>query len=81
MEAVLAGEETSLTLKEQTVLLVFLDHCFNSLVGGATITSSASTNLLGEASGILLVAVTSLSFDRIYVNMSHLSKPGTVGFY
>lgn len=32
MEAVLAGEEAVLTLKEQTVLLVFLDHCFNSLV-------------------------------------------------
>lgn len=32
MEAVLAGEEAGLTLKEQTVLLVFLDHCFNSLV-------------------------------------------------
>lgn len=32
MEAVLAGDEAGLTLKEQTVLLVFLDHCFNSLV-------------------------------------------------
>lgn len=32
MEAVLAGEEAGLALKEQTVLLVFLDHCFNSLV-------------------------------------------------
>uniref|UniRef100_A0A8C9Z3V0 RNA helicase aquarius n=1 Tax=Sander lucioperca TaxID=283035 RepID=A0A8C9Z3V0_SANLU len=31
MEAALAGEEACLTLKEQTVLLVFLDHCFNSL--------------------------------------------------
>uniref|UniRef100_A0A665WPG2 Uncharacterized protein n=1 Tax=Echeneis naucrates TaxID=173247 RepID=A0A665WPG2_ECHNA len=31
MEAVLAGEEAGLTLREQTVLLVFLDHCFNSL--------------------------------------------------
>ncbi|CAJ1073365.1 RNA helicase aquarius isoform X2 [Xyrichtys novacula] len=31
MEAVLAGEDAGLTLKEQTVLLVFLDHCFNSL--------------------------------------------------
>ncbi|KAF0044147.1 hypothetical protein F2P81_003305 [Scophthalmus maximus] len=31
MEAVLAGEKAGLTLKEQTVLLVFLDHCFNSL--------------------------------------------------
>ncbi|XP_023277183.1 intron-binding protein aquarius-like, partial [Seriola lalandi dorsalis] len=31
MEAVLTGEEAGLTLKEQTVLLVFLDHCFNSL--------------------------------------------------
>lgn len=31
MEAVLAGDEAGLTLKEQTVLLVFLDHCFNSL--------------------------------------------------
>ncbi|XP_007576287.1 RNA helicase aquarius [Poecilia formosa] len=31
MEAVLAGEEAGLTLKEQTILLVFLDHCFNSL--------------------------------------------------
>lgn len=32
MEAVLEGEKAGLTLKEQTVLLVFLDHCFNSLV-------------------------------------------------
>ncbi|MEQ2295270.1 hypothetical protein AMECASPLE_012313, partial [Ameca splendens] len=32
MEAVLADEEAGFTLKEQTVLLVFLDHCFNSLV-------------------------------------------------
>lgn len=32
MEALLAGEEAGLTVKEQTVLLVFLDHCFNSLV-------------------------------------------------
>lgn len=32
MEALLAGEEAGLTLREQTVLLVFLDHCFNSLV-------------------------------------------------
>uniref|UniRef100_A0A673CNS9 RNA helicase aquarius n=1 Tax=Sphaeramia orbicularis TaxID=375764 RepID=A0A673CNS9_9TELE len=31
MEAVLEGEQAGLTLKEQTVLLVFLDHCFNSL--------------------------------------------------
>lgn len=31
MEALLAGEEAGLTVKEQTVLLVFLDHCFNSL--------------------------------------------------
>ncbi|XP_019132715.2 RNA helicase aquarius isoform X1 [Larimichthys crocea] len=31
MQAVLAGDEAGLTLKEQTVLLVFLDHCFNSL--------------------------------------------------
>lgn len=32
MEAALAGEEAGFALKEQTVLLVFLDHCFNSLV-------------------------------------------------
>uniref|UniRef100_A0A667YTH2 RNA helicase aquarius n=1 Tax=Myripristis murdjan TaxID=586833 RepID=A0A667YTH2_9TELE len=31
MEAVLNGDEAGLTLREQTVLLVFLDHCFNSL--------------------------------------------------
>uniref|UniRef100_A0A8C5HMY1 RNA helicase aquarius n=1 Tax=Gouania willdenowi TaxID=441366 RepID=A0A8C5HMY1_GOUWI len=31
MEAVLAGTEAGLNLKEQTVLLVFMDHCFNSL--------------------------------------------------
>uniref|UniRef100_A0A8C5CE19 Aquarius intron-binding spliceosomal factor n=1 Tax=Gadus morhua TaxID=8049 RepID=A0A8C5CE19_GADMO len=31
MEAVLADEKAGLTLREQTVLLVFLDHCFNSL--------------------------------------------------
>ncbi|XP_033981405.1 RNA helicase aquarius isoform X1 [Trematomus bernacchii] len=31
MEAVLASEGAGLSLKEQTVLLVFLDHCFNSL--------------------------------------------------
>ena len=36
MEAVLAGDEAGLSLKEQTVLLVFLDHCFNSLVGTIT---------------------------------------------
>lgn len=39
MEAVLAGDEAGLTLKEQTVLLVFLDHCFNSLVSNTTLTS------------------------------------------
>lgn len=32
-EAVLADSDAGFTLKEQTVLLVFLDHCFNSLVG------------------------------------------------
>lgn len=32
MAALLAGDEGGLTLKEQTVLLEFLDHCFNSLV-------------------------------------------------
>ncbi|XP_023807311.1 intron-binding protein aquarius isoform X2 [Oryzias latipes] len=31
MEAVLTGDDAGLCLKEQTVLLVFLDHCFNSL--------------------------------------------------
>ncbi|XP_030641850.1 RNA helicase aquarius [Chanos chanos] len=31
MEACLAGEELGLSLREQTVLLLFLDHCFNSL--------------------------------------------------
>eukprot|EP00066_Takifugu_rubripes_P001547 XP_003962796.1 PREDICTED: intron-binding protein aquarius [Takifugu rubripes] len=30
-EAVLADSEAGFSLKEQTVLLVFLDHCFNSL--------------------------------------------------
>lgn len=39
MEAVLAGDEAGLTLKEQTVLLVFLDHCFNSLVRTTTLIS------------------------------------------
>lgn len=32
MEACLTGEELGLQLREQTVLLLFLDHCFNSLV-------------------------------------------------
>lgn len=32
MEACLSGEELCLSLREQTVLLLFLDHCFNSLV-------------------------------------------------
>lgn len=32
MEASLAGKEKGLSLREQTVLLLFLDHCFNSLV-------------------------------------------------
>lgn len=32
MEACLTGEELGLSLREQTVLLLFLDHCFNSLV-------------------------------------------------
>ncbi|XP_072313298.1 RNA helicase aquarius isoform X2 [Eucyclogobius newberryi] len=31
MKAVLQGEKSGLALKEQTVLLLFLDHCFNSL--------------------------------------------------
>ncbi|XP_076151695.1 RNA helicase aquarius isoform X1 [Alosa pseudoharengus] len=31
MEASLAGREKGLSLREQTVLLLFLDHCFNSL--------------------------------------------------
>ncbi|XP_055013721.1 LOW QUALITY PROTEIN: RNA helicase aquarius [Boleophthalmus pectinirostris] len=31
MESVLQGERAGLTLREQTVLLLFLDHCFNSL--------------------------------------------------
>lgn len=31
MEACLSGEQFGLSLKEQTVLLLFLDHCFNSL--------------------------------------------------
>ncbi|XP_017331417.1 RNA helicase aquarius isoform X3 [Ictalurus punctatus] len=31
MEACLTGEELGLSLREQTVLLLFLDHCFNSL--------------------------------------------------
>ncbi|XP_063040700.1 RNA helicase aquarius isoform X2 [Engraulis encrasicolus] len=31
MEASLAGTERGLALREQTVLLLFLDHCFNSL--------------------------------------------------
>lgn len=37
MEAVLAGDKAGLTLKEQTVLLVFLDHCFNSPVSTALV--------------------------------------------
>lgn len=32
MEAVLTGDAAGLSLKEETVVLVFLDHCFNSLV-------------------------------------------------
>uniref|UniRef100_A0A672MSB9 Intron-binding protein aquarius n=1 Tax=Sinocyclocheilus grahami TaxID=75366 RepID=A0A672MSB9_SINGR len=32
MESCLSGEQLGLPLKEQTVLLLFLDHCFNSLV-------------------------------------------------
>uniref|UniRef100_A0A8C2HN02 Aquarius intron-binding spliceosomal factor n=1 Tax=Cyprinus carpio TaxID=7962 RepID=A0A8C2HN02_CYPCA len=32
MESCLSGEQLGLSLKEQTVLLLFLDHCFNSLV-------------------------------------------------
>lgn len=47
MDAVLAGEEAGLTVKEQTVLLVFLDHCFNSLVC-TTIAFSTCFNLLGK---------------------------------
>ncbi|XP_073783162.1 RNA helicase aquarius isoform X2 [Danio rerio] len=31
MELCLSGEQFGLSLKEQTVLLLFLDHCFNSL--------------------------------------------------
>ncbi|XP_015206361.1 RNA helicase aquarius [Lepisosteus oculatus] len=31
LEASLAGEEGDLSLRQQTVLLLFLDHCFNSL--------------------------------------------------
>uniref|UniRef100_A0A8C1TIK3 RNA helicase aquarius n=1 Tax=Cyprinus carpio TaxID=7962 RepID=A0A8C1TIK3_CYPCA len=31
MESCLSGEQLGLPLKEQTVLLLFLDHCFNSL--------------------------------------------------
>ncbi|KAG7466190.1 hypothetical protein MATL_G00162160 [Megalops atlanticus] len=31
MDASLTGEEAGLSLREQTVLLLFLDHCFNSL--------------------------------------------------
>ncbi|KAI2654745.1 RNA helicase aquarius [Labeo rohita] len=31
MESCLSGEQLGLSLKEQTVLLLFLDHCFNSL--------------------------------------------------
>ncbi|KAF6725043.1 Intron-binding protein aquarius [Oryzias melastigma] len=31
MEAVLTGNAAGLSLKEETVVLVFLDHCFNSL--------------------------------------------------
>ncbi|RVE57414.1 hypothetical protein OJAV_G00216000 [Oryzias javanicus] len=31
MEAVLTGDAAGLSLKEETVVLVFLDHCFNSL--------------------------------------------------
>ncbi|XP_028852048.1 RNA helicase aquarius isoform X1 [Denticeps clupeoides] len=31
MNATLAGEEAGVSLREQTVLLLFMDHCFNSL--------------------------------------------------
>lgn len=57
MEAVLAGDEAGLTLKEQTVLLVFLDHCFNSLV--CTTTLIFICNLGNVMSvGLLLVGST-----------------------
>lgn len=46
MEAVLADEKAGLTLKEQTILLVFLDHCFNSLVCTAPLTSSIDLGTL-----------------------------------
>lgn len=36
MESCLSGERLGLSLKEQTVLLLFLDHCFNSLVSSHT---------------------------------------------
>lgn len=41
MEACLTGEELRLSLREQTVLLIFLDHCFNSLVCISTFITSA----------------------------------------
>ena len=45
MEAVLArGDKSGLTLKEQTVLLVFLDHCFNSLVCARKLLLSTAYN-------------------------------------
>lgn len=46
MEAVLAGEEAGVSLKEQTVLLVFLDHCFNSLVCNSILISNILTNVM-----------------------------------
>ena len=53
MEAVLAGDEAGLTLKEQTVLLVFLDHCFNSLVCTTTMLSECYPYVTLEMSWVL----------------------------
>lgn len=44
MESCLSGEQLGLSLKEQTVLLLFLDHCFNSLVNNQS--SAIVNNLL-----------------------------------
>lgn len=57
MEAVLAGDEAGLTLKEQTVLLVFLDHCFNSLVCTTTLIFISN---LGNVMSVMLLLVGSM---------------------
>lgn len=63
MEALLAGEEAGLTVKEQTVLLVFLDHCFNSLV------RTAPTFWPGESTLIILYSFFSFFFFTAAVTL------------